>query len=173
MRMPEIGRTCSETAPQRCSKARMRFSLFLVLMALYLPVESVLSDSVPVKIERAWIQAVPPVSDATVAYMKITNLSASPLKLTGASSPAATMVEPMITTRKKHAGQEVMGMQSVAELIIPAANSLELKPGGDHLMVMGLRVHPKEGESVKLTLRFAPGDQKLDLEVPVFKEEPK
>jgi copper(I)-binding protein len=40
-------------------------------------------------------------------------------------------------------------------------------------MVMGLLAHPNEGDSVKLTVRFAPGDQKLDLEIPVFKEEPK
>ncbi len=147
--------------------------LLLALVSLYLPIEPVLSQSVPVKVERAWIQAVPSVSNATAAYMKITNLSANPLKLTGASSPIATRVEPMITTRKEHSGKEVIGMQSVAELIIPAGNSLELKPGGDHLMVMGLLAHPNEGDRVKLTVRFAPGDQKLDLEIPVFKEEPK
>ena len=147
--------------------------LFLVLVSLHLSAEPVLPNGVPVRIEKAWVQAVPPVSDATAVYMKITNLSANPLRLTSASSPAATMVEPMITTRKGHAGQEVMGMQSVAELIIPAGDSLELKPGGDHLMVMGLRINPKEGDRLKLTVRFAPGDKKLDLEIPVFKEEPR
>src|SRR5437868_14941346 len=96
--------------------------ILFLLLSLYLPIEAVLSQSVPVKIERAWIQAVPPVSDATAAYMKITNLSSKPLKLTDASSPIATRIEPMITTRKEQAGKEVVGMQSVAELIIPAGN---------------------------------------------------
>lgn len=64
-------------------------------------------------------------------------------------------------------------MESVESLEIPPGGTLELKPGGNHLMIMGLTSHPKEGERVKLTVRFAPGDQKLDVEIPVFKEEPK
>ena len=145
----------------------------LALFALSASAQLVVSDNAPLKIEKAWIQAVPEVSDATAAYMKIINLSASPLRLTGAYSPVATTVEPMITTRKVHNGQEIMGMQSTKELLIPAETSLELKPGGDHLMIMGLSVHPKEGDLIKLTIQFAPGQQRFDLEVPVHKEEPK
>jgi periplasmic copper chaperone A len=162
---------------KNCGKSyrrfRMRRPVLLVLFSLCVSAQLNFADSAPIKVERAWIQAVPEVSDTTAAYMKIINLSGSPLKLTGASSPAAKTVEPMITTRQAHGGQEIMGMQSVNELVIPAGSSLELKPGGDHLMIMGLNVHPKEGEVIKLTIRFAPGDQKFDLEVPVSKEEPK
>jgi periplasmic copper chaperone A len=162
---------------KNCGKSyrrfRMRRPVLLVLFSLCVSSQLNFADSAPIKVERAWIQAVPEVSDTTAAYMKIINLSGSPLKLTGASSPAAKTVEPMITTRQAHGGQEIMGMQSVNELVIPAGSSLELKPGGDHLMIMGLNVHPKEGEVIKLTIRFAPGNQKFDLEVPVSKEEPK
>ena len=157
---------------KRSRKFRMR-CFMLALFALSASAQLVVSDNAPLKIEKAWIQAVPEVSDATAAYMRIINLSASPLRLTGAYSPIATTVEPMITTRKVHNGQEIMGMQSTKELLIPAGSSLELKPGGDHLMIMGLSVHPNEGDLIKLTIRFAPGEQKFDLEVPVYKEEPK
>ncbi len=109
----------------------MRRPVLLVLFSLCVSSQLNFADSAPIKVERAWIQAVPPVSDTTAAYMKIINLSGSPLKLTGASSPAAKTVEPMITTRQA------------------------------------------QGEVIKLTIRFAPGDQKFDLEVPVSKEEPK
>jgi periplasmic copper chaperone A len=132
-----------------------------------------LADGVPISIENAWLQAVPPVAEATAAYMRIRNLSQSPLKLIGATSPIATRIEPMITTRYDRNGQQMMGMESVENLEIPAGGVLELKPGGNHLMIMGLTFHPKEGERVKLTVRFAPGEQRLDVEVPVFKEEPK
>jgi periplasmic copper chaperone A len=151
----------------------MRHPVVLVLFWLCVSSQLNFADSAPVKVERAWIQAVPQVSDTTAAYMKIINLSGSALKLTGASCLVAKMVEPMITTRKAQGGQEIMGMESVNELVIPAGGSLELKPGGAHLMIMGLNVHPKEGEVIKLTIQFAPGDQKFDLEVPVSKEEPK
>jgi copper(I)-binding protein len=131
------------------------------------------ADDVPIRVEDAWLQAVPPVAEATAAYMRIRNLSRSPLKLIGASSSIATNIELMITTRQSRNGQEIMGMESVDTLEIPAGGELELKPGGNHLMIMGLTAHPKEGERVKLTVRFAPGDQQLDVEVPVFKQDPK
>jgi periplasmic copper chaperone A len=150
----------------------MRYPFFFALFALA-PSEILFGDNLPLRIEKAWIQAVPAVSEATAAYMKITNLSAGPVKLTGASSPVAAEVEPMITTRETRAGQQIMGMQSVNELVIPPGGSLELKPGGNHLMIMGLKTQLKEGDSMKITVRFAPGEQRLDLEIPVCKEEPK
>ena len=130
------------------------------------------ADGLPIKVESAWLQALPPVAEATAAYMKIKNLGATPLKLVGASSPIATRIEPMITTKQVRNGQEIMGMKAVAELEIPPLGTLELKPGGNHLMIMGLTSHPKEGERVKLTVQFAPGSQRLDLEIPVLRQEP-
>src|ERR1700693_6177535 len=118
----------------------------LVLLFLCGVGAPVLADDVPIRIENAWLQAVPPVAEATAAYMRIRNLSESPLRLIGASSPIATKIEPMLTTRRERNGQEVMGMESVENLEIPAGGVLELKPGGNHLMVMGLTSHPKEGD---------------------------
>ena len=145
----------------------------LVLLFLCGVGAPVLADDVPIKIENAWLQAVPPVAEATAAYMRIRNLSRAPLQLIGASSAIATKIEPMITIRHERNGQQVMGMESVENLEIPPGGILELKPGGNHLMMTGLTSHPKEGERVKLTVRFAPGDQRLDVELPVCKQEPK
>ena len=145
----------------------------LLLLFLWNISGAAFADDIPIRIENAWLQAVPPVAEATAAYMRIRNLGKSALKLTGASSPIATKIEPMLTTRHERNGQEVMGMESVESFEIPPGGVLELKPGGNHLMIMGLTSHPKEGERVKLTVRFAPGDQRLDVEAPVFKEEPK
>jgi copper(I)-binding protein len=145
----------------------------LVFLFLLSVSGSALAGDVPIRVENAWLQAVPPVAEATVAYMKIRNLSLSLLKVIGASSPIATKIEPMITTRTERNGQEVLGMENVESLEIPPGGVLELKPGGSHLMIMGLTSHPKEGDHVKLTVRFAPGDQRIDVEVPVFKQEPK
>jgi periplasmic copper chaperone A len=145
----------------------------LLLLFLWWVSKAALADGIPIKIENAWLQAVPPVAEATAAYMRIRNLSQSPLKLIGASSPIATKIEPMITTRDERDGQQVMGMEGVENLEIPPGGVLELKPGGNHLMMTGLTSHPKEGERVKLTVRFAPGDQRLEVELPVCKQEPK
>ncbi len=131
------------------------------------------ADDAPIRIENAWLQAVPPVAEATAAYMRIENHGPTPLKLIGATSPIAAKIEPMITTRSERNGQEIMGMVNVESLEIPPGGVLELKPGGSHLMIMDLTSHPKEGDHVKLTVRFAPGDQRLDVDLPVFKQEPK
>jgi periplasmic copper chaperone A len=148
-----------------------RFLLTLIFVCFLSDIAP--ADNLPIKIENAWLQALPPVAEATAAYMKIRNLGETPLKLIGASSPIATRIEPMITTKQVRNGQETMGMESVAELEIPPGGTLELKPGGNHLMMMGLTSHPKEGELVKMTVRFAPGDRRLDFEIPVLRQEPK
>jgi periplasmic copper chaperone A len=145
----------------------------LVLLLLCGVFGTAFADDAPIRVENAWLQAVPPVAEATAAYMRIKNLGPTLLKLTGASSPIAAKIEPMITTRSERNGQEIMGMANVESLEIPPGGVLELKPGGSHLMIMGLTSHPKEGDRVKLTLRFAPGDQRFDVDLPVFKQEPK
>jgi periplasmic copper chaperone A len=145
----------------------------LVLLLLSGVFGTAFADDAPIRVENAWLQAVPPVAEATAAYMRIKNLGPTLLKLTGASSPIAAKIEPMITTRSERNGQEIMGMANVESLEIPPGGVLELKPGGSHLMIMGLTSHPKEGDRVKLTLRFAPGDQRFDVDLPVFKQEPK
>jgi periplasmic copper chaperone A len=154
------------------SKPSLRITHLLLLFFCGFP-EAGLADGLPIKIENAWLQGVPPVAEATAAYMRIRNLSQLPLRLVGASSSIATRIDLMITTRHSRNGQQIMGMENVDSLEIPAGGELELKPGGNHLMVMGLTSHSKEGERVKLTLQFAPGDQRLDVEIPVFKQEPK
>jgi periplasmic copper chaperone A len=145
----------------------------LFLLFLCCASTGALSDGVRIQVENAWLQAVPPVADATAAYMRIRNLSQSSCRLIGASSPIATKIEPMITTSYQRNGQEILGMESVEFLEIPSGGFLDLKPGGNHLMITGLTSHPKEGEHVKLTVRFAPGDQRIDVELPVFKQKPK
>jgi copper(I)-binding protein len=149
----------------------MRTRLFL--LSLFWVSRAAFAEDVPIQVENAWLRAVPPVAEATAAYMRIRNRGPSSIRLIDASSAIATKIEPMITTRGQRNGQEVMGMESVDSLEIPPGGVLELKPGGSHLMLMGLTSHPKEGEHVKVTVRFAPGDQRLDVEIPVFKQEPK
>ena len=48
----------------------------------------------------------------------------------------------------------VMRMRSVKAIAIPAHGMAALKPGGDHVMFMGLKAPFKQGESFPLTLIF-------------------
>ncbi|PZP55043.1 MAG: hypothetical protein DI596_11980, partial [Azospira oryzae] len=48
----------------------------------------------------------------------------------------------------------VMKMRHLPAIEVPAHGTVELKPGGTHLMLMGLKQPLKEGERFPLTLRF-------------------
>jgi copper(I)-binding protein len=48
----------------------------------------------------------------------------------------------------------VMTMNAVPRLTVPAGKPVELKPGGYHVMLMGLVQPLKDGETVPLTLTF-------------------
>jgi copper(I)-binding protein len=49
-----------------------------------------------------------------------------------------------------------VGMKSVDSLEIPPHGKLILEPDGNHLMVMGLEQHPKEGDQVDFTIKLEP-----------------
>ncbi|MEU5210996.1 copper chaperone PCu(A)C [Streptomyces sp. NPDC020742] len=57
-------------------------------------------------------------------------------------------------------------MEQVNSLAIPANGSLDLARGGNHLMFMGLKKKPAEGEKVSIQLHFATSAP-LTVQVPV------
>jgi copper(I)-binding protein len=123
-------------------------------------------DALPVKVEEAWVRAVPPAVTDTAAFMRLQNTGDTPLRLTGGSASIAGMAMPMTTTRKTVQGVEVLGMKAVDAIEIPPHAARDLKPGGDHLMLMNLTAHPRPGDQVTITLLFEPGDRKLTLTMP-------
>jgi copper(I)-binding protein len=82
--------------------------------------------------------------------MVVRNKAASADRLVGASSPAAARVETHLTVRDG----DVMRMREVKGYDIAPQGTLELKPGGAHLMFVDIRAPFREGERVPATLRF-------------------
>ena len=124
-----------------------------------------------IKVENARVLAVPPVAEATAAFMVLVNPGDRPVRLIGFTSPIAGGTAPMITTQETRDGRTVLGMATVPTLEVPARGRRELKPGGDHLMLMSLKGTPKEGETVSLTLRFEqPGPAEMTLQAPVVRD---
>ena len=141
--------------------------LFLTLATAVFLESTSFSGEPAVKIEHGWVQAVPPSSSDTAAYLTLTNVSDKPLRLTGGSTSAAETLMLMVTTNRNVDGTEIIGMKGVNELIIPAHGQLALAPDGDHLMLMMLKKHPMPGDKVQLTLHFEPGGKNLATELPV------
>jgi periplasmic copper chaperone A len=85
-----------------------------------------------------------------VVYMTLMNHGAATDKLLSISTTAADMA--MLHESVEEGG--IAKMKDMSDLEIPAGESVEMKPGGLHIMLMGLGAPLKKGDSVKLTLQF-------------------
>jgi len=114
-----------------------------------------------VTVERPWTRATPPGAKVGAGFMTLKSAGVAD-RVVGASSPAAGRVEMHVTIRDG----DVMKMREVKAIDVPAGGSVELKPGGAHLMLMDLRRTLKQGEKVPLTLKLEKGGElKLELSV--------
>ena len=118
----------------------------------------------PVKVEGAWARASVQGQTATGAFMRLTAPEGA--RLVGAESPAAGVTE---VHEMKMEG-DVMKMRAIPALELPAGKTVELKPGGYHVMLLDLKAPLKKDSTVPLTLVFqnAQGTEtRLPLVVPV------
>lgn len=83
-------------------------------------------------------------------FMRLRNRGSQPDRLLSASSPAARVVELHTMTRDG----DVMRMRPVQDIPVPAGQTVELAPGGFHMMMVGLTAAMNQGQRVPLTLRF-------------------
>ena len=94
----------------------------------------------------AWVRATVTQQKATGMFASITSKSGG--RLVSASSPAAGVVE----IHEMAMDGNVMKMRAVPGLDLPAGKSVELKPGGYHVMLMDLKQQMKDGDTVPVTL---------------------
>jgi copper(I)-binding protein len=83
-------------------------------------------------------------------YMSVMNHGAASDRLTGISTPAAEMSH-LHESREENG---VAQMRAMEALDIPAGATVELKPGGYHVMLMGLKQPLAKGAKVPFTLTF-------------------
>lgn len=126
---------------------------FLVLVDL--SASNVLAASNPVlQVRNGYVRGLPSSVVNTSAYMTLVNRGDSDIKLTGASSPAANSVT-LHNTVRRAGGQ--MSMEHLMSATVAAGGRLELKSGGMHLMLMGLKKPLRDGDSVRVSLQFEGG----------------
>jgi periplasmic copper chaperone A len=116
------------------------------------------------KVEGAWVRSTVAGQQGTGAFMKIT--AAESMQLVGVATPVAAVAQ---LHEMKMEG-EVMRMRAIGKLDLPAGRTVELKPGGYHLMLQDLKTPLAQGSTVPMTLLFrtAKGvESKLELKLPV------
>ncbi|KZK90221.1 hypothetical protein PsAD5_04655 [Pseudovibrio sp. Ad5] len=113
-----------------------------------------LADSIQhgdLTIKDAWTRATPPKAKGGGAFVSITNNGSEDARLTGAVSGYAKRTE----IHEMAVNDGIMKMRKLDDgVVIPAGETLELKPGSYHVMFMGLNQAFKMGEELKVTLEF-------------------
>ena len=109
------------------------------------------AQNASIQVEKPWARATPGGATTGAVYMTLDNKSNAEDRLIGASSDVAGTVQ--IHEMKVVDG--TMKMREVAGgLAIPAGGAVVLKPGGYHVMLIGLKKPLKAGDSFPLTLQF-------------------
>ncbi len=120
-----------------------------------------------IEIKKAWLRATPPSAMAAGGYLIMTNNSQNDNTLVGVYFSGAKKSE--IHEMKMSDG--VMKMRPLEHGIdIPAGKTVTLKPGGFHLMFMGLKDQLKDGQSFQIMLDFANSGE-MEVEFPVLSME--
>ena len=112
-----------------------------------------------------YAKATPPNAKNSAAFMKIENKSNNDIELLAASSNISKVTE-------LHTHIEENGMKKMIQIPsikIPANSSVELKPGGLHIMFLGIQNQINENSNIDLNLTFSDGKTYELTKIPVKK----
>jgi periplasmic copper chaperone A len=130
---------------------RMKASLFGLSICLLLSLSSVgaLAQTGAVQVKDVWARATPGGAQTAAVYATLQSPAGD--ELTAASTPVAK--EAQLHQMAMEGG--VMKMRQIEQVDLPAGQPVTLKPGGYHIMLVGI-LHPLvEGQTFPMTLTFA------------------
>ena len=108
-----------------------------------------------VEARAAWARATVQGQTTAGAYMQLTSRERA--SLVGAESPVAASVEIHETTMEG----KVMRMRALSKLELPPGKTVEMKPGGYHIMLLSLKRPLKKGEVFPLRLKVEMADKSV------------
>ena len=121
---------------------------FVALVVSLVVASAALAQTNQLEVSNAWARATPGKAENGAAYLTIQ--SPTPDRLLSVSAPVAKKAELHTMSMEGM----VMKMRPLANLDIPAGQPVTLKPGGEHVMLLGLDAPLREGQSFPLTLTF-------------------
>lgn len=109
------------------------------------------ADAGSVMVTKAFARAsASPTATSGAVYVSLMNHAAEADRLLSVSTPAAHMAE----IHKSEIVDGVMKMDAAGPLELAGHGTLEMKPGGYHIMLMGLAQPLKKGDEIEVTLTF-------------------
>jgi hypothetical protein len=107
------------------------------------------SEPPRISISGAWSRATVAGQSTAAAYLTIANNGDGDDRLLQVSSPVG-----QASLHSSSMDNGVMRMRPLANLDVPAHSAVELKPGGTHIMIMGVKQPLAAGSSFPLMLKF-------------------
>lgn len=118
--------------------------------------------SAGIEIENAWARATPGMSKNGGAYFTAKNTGKDADRIVGVSANVSAKAE--LHTHLNDNG--IMRMRQVDGLDVPAGGEVTFRPGGYHIMFIGLHKPLKEGDRFPVTLIFEKaGQQTVEIDV--------
>lgn len=105
------------------------------------------------RIDHARIRDLIPGQDKTVGYFDVTNDGAAPVVIIGAKAEPVRAIEIHTTIQDG----DVMRMRRLTEVVVPPGETVQFKPGGNHLMLFGVR---SLNETLNVELQLGDGSTK-------------
>ena len=136
-------------------------AISLTLAAIFASATGVNASGVMVMDAFARASATPTAASGA-AYISLMNHGAGADRLLSASTPAAQSAE----IHKTDMVDGVMKMLAAGPVDIPQGGTLEMKPGGYHIMLMGLTAPLQKGSEIEITLTFEKAGE-VTVKVPV------
>ena len=140
----------------------LRTVLVAAICALAVPAAAHEFTVGSITVDQPWARASAPTAPAGAAYMVLENTGIEADRLVAASSPVAEVVE--LHTHTMDGG--IMRMRPVVAMEVAPGEPTVLRPGGLHVMLIGLTRPLIEGETFPLTLEFeVAGTIEVDVQV--------
>ena len=105
-------------------------------------------------ISDAWVRATPPGKMMTAGYASLENVSKNVITITGVSAEIAGHT----SLHETRIERDRSTMRPVAQLSIKAGESVSLKPGGLHIMLMKLSEPLSDGQNIDICLELENND---------------
>lgn len=118
--------------------------------------ENVLNSEQKAFVTDAWARKSASPNNNSAAYMKINNPTQKQVTIIGASAP---MVANNVELHKSFVDERgISRMVSIDKIVVPAESSVELSPGGIHIMLFDLKRQLVENDKFQLTLSVSEGE---------------
>lgn len=121
-----------------------------LLLTVGLIVITGLSFAKDISVDSPYVREVPPGQMTSASFLTLTNSTDKEISLIKVTSDVAKNIE-----LHEHIHEDgMMSMRQVTKVLIPANGKITLKPGGFHIMLIGLTLKIKAGDIIDLGLEF-------------------